>query len=556
MTATDSSLSPAQNQWVESTFDAMTIEEKVGHLMCPSVGGKSEQEIADLLGQCPVGCAFFSDWSSDEVRQGVQALQKHSRLPVMIAADMERGPAFGTVFPNAMGCSAAQAEHLMEQRGRITAREARAAGIHWSFAPCVDIGYNFQNVETSLRAWGDRPDQVIRMVVPLIRGMQADGLLAATAKHFPGTGMDDRDQHLCTAVNPLSVEDWMATYGRVWKACFDAGVMAVMPGHISLPALEGLEDRPADAMPATLNARLQDELLRQRLGFEGVIVSDAGVMIGCASRIRNEDLMLRNILTGGDVFLFPVLPRDFKTMMQALEQGQISTERIDRSVRRVLKMKARLGVHEAAHCDPPSKQQNREAVELTGHISDTSVTILRNDGTIPVKLPPKARLLTVTVKNNKDVREPYRCPPLDVIDQELTARGYQVDHLDTPAHTELQQAVADYDWIFINLHNPMHSMIGNLRLIHRMAMCFWEAFWVGHPKVTWTSFGNPYHLYEFPHWPNMVLTWGHSEHTQRAAVKVWLGEMEAKGRCPVHMPVEAGPCNAPPIHAAIDLPGR
>ncbi len=547
-------LTPEQHKWVDATFASMTPAEKIGHLMCPSFGEKSEQEIADLVGEVPVGTAFFSDWSADKVESGVSVLQKHTRIPLMIAADMERGPMFGTQFTNAMGCSAARAGARMTERGRITAREARAVGIHWSFAPCVDINYNFRNVETGLRAWGDRPEQIIEMVVPLIEGMQEGGRLAATAKHFPGTGMDDRDQHLCTAVNPLGVDEWMATYGKVWKACFDAGVMAVMPGHISLPAWEGLSDRPADAMPATLNAALQRDLLRGALGFDGVLVSDAGVMVGCASRVRNEDMMLTNILTGGDVFLFPVLPRDFHSMMRALDDGTLSMERVDESVRRVLAMKARLGVAESTGGEAPDGQHRAAAARLAADIAEQSITLLRNDGTIPVHLPDGAKVLTVTIKNNTDVREAYRCPPLEAVDAALRERGYRVDHLETPAHSDLQQAVRDYDWIFLNLHNPMHSMIGNMRLIHRMAMCFWEAFWVGHPKVTWTSFGNPYHLYEFPHWPNMLLTWGHSETIQQAAVKVWLGEIEAQGRCPVRMPLEAGPCEAPQMCTAIDLP--
>ncbi|MCC5843452.1 MAG: hypothetical protein JJU05_04295 [Verrucomicrobia bacterium] len=528
--------------WVETTLASMSLSEKIGHLMCPSLGNRSEAELAAILEKIPLGSAFFSDWDSEAAGRGIDILQKHSRIPVLIAADMEAGAGFGTVFPNAMGCSAAGAEEAMYERGRITAREARSAGFHWSFAPCVDINYNFRNVETGLRSWGDTPEQVMRMVLPLIRGMQEGGLLAATAKHFPGTGVDDRDQHLCTAVNPLKVGDWMDTYGKVWSACFEAGVMSVMPGHISLPDWEGLGHAPAEAMPATLNAALQKDLLRDKLGFDGVIVSDAGVMIGCSSRIPAEHMMLRNLQTGGDVFLFPDLERDFDRMLRAVEEGELTESRIDESVRRVLHMKHRLGLHRSVRCDPPDEAAKAGAAERVRNISENSVTLLRNDGTLPIQLPKNARVLTVTIKNNTDVREPHRCPPLDIVDEELRARGHEVDHWDTPEHSALKQAVEAYDWIFINLHNPMHSMIGNMRLIHRMAMCFWEAFWVGHPKVTWTSFANPYHLYEFPHWPNMVLTWGHSPWSQRAVVKVWLGEMEAKGRCPVAMPPEAGPC--------------
>lgn len=529
---------------VERTLSSLTLEEKIGQLMCPSLGDKSGDDLKALLEKVPLGCAFFSDWEIESTREHIRILQESSRVPVLIAGDMESGPAFGTCFPNAMGCSAAGAENRMYERGRITAREAKAAGFNWSFAPCVDIGMNFRNVETGLRAWGDTAEQVKRMVVPLIQGMQ-DGGLAATAKHFPGTGMDDRDQHLCTAVNSLSVEEWKATYGEVWKACFEAGVMSVMPGHISLPDWEGLRDRPSEAMPATLNAALQRDLLRGELGYDGLLVSDAGVMIGCASRIRNEEMMVRNLQSGGDVFLFPEIERDFQAVLRAVESGELSMDLIDASVRRVLTMKHRLGLHEEGPAPVPTAAENHAARQLSREISEAGVTVLRNDGSLPVQLKEGARVLTVTIKNNTDVREAHRCPPLEVVDEELRRRGFTVEHWDTPESGDLKKAVEDYDWIFINLHNPMHSMIGNIRLIHRMAMAFWEGWWVGHPRVTWTSFANPFHLYEFPHWPNMVLTWGHHEENQRAAVKVWLGEMEARGRCPVAMPIEAGPCEAP-----------
>ena len=145
-----------------------------------------------------------------------------------------------------------------------------------------------------------------------------------------------------------------ATYGRVWKAAIDAGVLSIMVGHISLPAYEGLENDPARAMPATLNPRLQIDLLRNELGFEGVIVSDAAPMIGITSRVPGAEEALQNILAGSDVFLFANPRQDFASLKQAFESGRLTPQRVDQSVRRVLEMKARLGLN-----------QNVESVPLT-----------------------------------------------------------------------------------------------------------------------------------------------------------------------------------------------
>lgn len=532
---------------IEGILASLSLREKIGHLLCPDAGQILDHPKGlDILQEYPVGSVFFPDWNADLIVENVPRIQDCLKIPALVAADMEFGFAAATAFPYAMGCAATGNPEYAWQRGRATAREARAAGINWSFAPNVDIAMNFRNVDTSIRAWGDTADGVLRYVLPLIRGMQEEGLLAATVKHFPGTGLDDRDQHLCTAVNPLDMDAWMESYGRVFMECFKAGVLAVMPGHIALPSFEGKSDRPADCLPATLNERLQGELLRNQLGFEGVIISDAASMIGFASRCPRAERAVRNLASGGDVFLFGNPCEEAPRIEHALDAGILEERKIDDSVRRVLRLKRAVGLLTDRPQPPPSVDRKQEHLDLSDAIARDAITILRNDGAVPAGLMVGDKVLTVTIRNpvTRD-GEQHRTPPLTGVDEELRRHGLQVDHLDLPVgegfFQELDKAVDAYDRVFINLQMPMHSMIGVIRLVDRLAMCFWEGWWVGRNHIVFTSFGSPYHLYEFPHWPNMVLTYGHMPSQQKAVVQVWLGKRPATGKCPVKMPKEAGP---------------
>jgi len=376
---------------------------------------------------------------------------------------------------------------------------------------------------------------VIPLLTAWIQGMQTGGMLAATAKHFPGDGMDDRDQHLCTSLNSLPFDEWMATYGKVWKAAIDAGVMAVMSGHIGLPSYQGCADEPLKAMPATLSRKLQVDLLRGELGFEGVIVSDAAPMIGMTSRVRSNEQAVQNILAGSDMFLFGNPRRDSELLRRAIQDGRISMERLRESTRRVLQMKARLGIHLGAS-GPELSQAERETFSASAQaMAEKSITVIRNDERIPLRLQAGAKLLTITI-NHKDARG-HLTSGLEAVDEELQRRGFNVDHILNPSHSEIIEKADDYDCVFVNIVLTPHAHVGTVRLTGPMIMPFWRSFWVDHPNVVFTSFGSPYHLYELPHFPNMVLAYGPSEVSQAAVVRVWLGEIPAQGVCPVKLPV-------------------
>jgi beta-N-acetylhexosaminidase len=262
-------LTVEQQQWVNTTLKAMTLPQCAGQLLCAFSPRFTTDDWLDLLEKVPIGALTVRTASSAGLREQMQALQDQSAVPLLVSADLEHGAialSDGAEFPWMMGAGAANDAELMTIMGQATAAEARYAGLHWTFSPVVDLNYNFNNPITNIRALSDQPERVIRLATAYVRGLQAEGRLAATAKHFPGDGIDDRDQHLSTTVNSLPFEQWQATYGRVWRAVIEAGVMCIMPGHISLPDYQGFADRPEQAPPATLSPKLLIDLLR-RVGF-------------------------------------------------------------------------------------------------------------------------------------------------------------------------------------------------------------------------------------------------------------------------------------------------
>jgi len=243
---------------------------------------------------------------------------------------------------------------------------------------------------------GDDPKTVSKLATAWLTAMQATGV-AATAKHFPGDGIDDRDQHLLTTINSLPFDQWLETFGLVWKAVIDAGVMCIMPGHISLPDYQGYQDNPEDAPPATLSSKILIDLLRDELGFEGLIVSDNAGMIGFACHAGPEDLIVESIASGIDVYLNANPDHDFDRLLKGVRDGRVAEAQIYESARRVLEMKARLNLFEERTVTVPTPEQQREFQSAAQAMADKSITVLRGEDQLAFDINGDEKVLTVTI---------------------------------------------------------------------------------------------------------------------------------------------------------------
>ncbi|MBI1294692.1 hypothetical protein GC175_07005 [bacterium] len=526
-------LTSTQSQWVDRTLAGLTLQAAVGQLLCISQFNDNRDYWLPLLERLPFGAARARSESAEDYRSFLAELQTASAIPLLVPANMEHGAAemrgYGTDFPWPMGIGAADDETLTATVGKAIALEARYLGVNWLFNPVIDLNYNPENPITNIRALGDDPVKVSRLATIWLQAMQEHGV-AATAKHFPGDGIDDRDQHLLTSVNSLPFEQWMETFGVVWKAVIEAGVMCVMPGHISLPDYQGYQDRPEDAPPATLSRKLLVNLLREEMGYDGLIVSDNASMIGLTAHLDAEDQVVESIASGIDIYLNADPEHDYDRLLQAVHTGRVSEERIYDAARRVLEMKARLNLFASPQYAPPTQAEQTTFHDAARSLAEKSMTILRGAGEMALNLHPGDSVLTVTIGH---LMPHMGVTDLDTFDSELSARGFEVTHLLNPSSDEVRQAVTGHAAVFVNLLKIPVMPLGTTRMTDTFRTWGWRSLYRSHPQVAYTSFGSPYVGYELPAVPRLLAAYGDSTVSQQAAVRVWLGEIEANGALPV-----------------------
>ncbi len=530
-------LTPQQAQWVDKTLHSLTMEQCVGQLLQVTQPFSTATEWLAFLEKVPVGAMSARTPTAEAYRAILEELQRAAAIPLFAIANMEHGsaewPNYGTDFPSLMAAGAANDLELVAELGKATAIEARHIGVNWCLTPVVDLNYNFENPVLNIRSMGDQPDRVACLASALIQALQAQGV-AATAKHFPGDGMDSRDQHLVTTVNNLPYEQWLETYGHVWKRVIDAGVWTIMPGHISLPAYQGFHERPEDAPPATISRELLQTLLRQELGFDGVIVSDATGMMGFASRLPPAERAVAAINAGIDLYLDTKPDVDYPALLAAVRDGRLPEERVKEAARRVLSLKARLRLVEEPFGPAPTAAETASFAEAAQAIADQSITLVRAKDQFPLALPNGAKILTVTVMPTNTMRP---LPDLTAFDEELRSRGFQVEHLLNPRSDELRAKAQEHEVVFINVHVEPMMTLGSVRV---MAGSFgnwgWRSLFTEHPQVVYTSFGNPYLTFELPQAPTIAAAYGGSVMAQRAAAKFWLGEIPPQGSLPIQLP--------------------
>lgn len=526
---------------IENIVNSLTEEELIGQMMCFNLTDKySNQEWEELVKKIKPGSFFVAGNTKEEIRFVTDLMNKYTKVPGMIASDIERGPGCmieGEVaLPHEMAWGACDDAALVEEAHAATAERCRELGIHWSFSPIVDINYNKDNPATNIRAISDVPEQVIKMGTAAVRGLQRDGLMVAGCKHFPGDGVDDRNQHFCTVVNDLSAEEWMDSFGRVYKEMFKTGTASVMVAHIALPAYDEKINEWLGYPPASISFNLQTRLLREKLGFEGCIVSDALSMVGAAAVVPYDRLSIEFVKAGGDILLFP-LPEYVDEIKSAIAFGEITIERIKESVRRIIRMKDKARLFENQEEVLKGIAHKGNLQQLADAIGEKSIHLVRNYGEIlPLQLNKGDKILIINIKKERDSSNAFYVCDLDEVETEFKNRGFEVMSYVNPRRSDYENDFEDAAVVLINCKLSSQDYAGgSLRVGWDHIAAFWRGDVLRHKKVVFTSFGCPYKLYDYPYLKTYVNAFSYSESTQRAYVKALLGEIPFEGKSPVSL---------------------
>ncbi|HSJ63884.1 MAG TPA: glycoside hydrolase family 3 N-terminal domain-containing protein [Gemmatimonadaceae bacterium] len=545
-------LTTDQRQWVDSTLASLDLRARVGQMVHVWVLGDythwdepSFAEARRWVAEDGIGGVTMSLGSPIEVAEKVNALQRIARVPLLVASDLEPGlgrlvggvhvPSLlrggsATLLTTNMAIGAAGGDADAYEAGRITGREARAIGITMAFSPTSDVNNNPANPVINTRSFGEDPAAVARLAAAFVRGLQEAGVVA-TAKHFPGHGDTDTDSHLALPVVASDRARLDSVELRPFKAAIEAGVGAVMTAHIALPAL-GQPSTPATLVPGVIGG-----LLRDTLGFEGMIVTDALTMEGVGKGYGVEESAVMAVQAGADVLLKPGdIPRAISAVVAAVERGTISRDRIERSVRRTLEMKARLGLHRERAVD---LVRLRRVVGAPAHwetargIAERAVTLLRDRPDL-VPVPAEARVALVTYAPELEVlagrallTELRRLVPKTTTVR-ITPRTGQAE-LDS-----LARAFAGLDRIVVSTH--VRTIEGEGRFAIPPHITRWIDGLAARERVIVIASGNPYVIRDFPAVSTYVATYGIDPGLEQAAARAVAGAIPFVGRSPISLP--------------------
>lgn len=401
-------------QWVQNTIAGMTIEEKIGQLFFNMGSSRDEEYLKTTVQKYHIGGVRYNPGRGEEIWQQNYILQSNSKIPLIIACNTEGGGdgacTDGTSIGYPVKLGATGDPKYAYEMGRMSNKEAAAIGCNLSFAPLSDINQNWHNPIISKRCFSNNADVVASMATAYFKGAHENPGFGCAAKHFPGDGLDERDQHLSNSVNSASCDEWMATYGKIYKSLIDEGLEAIMAGHIMQPAWTRAinpDIKDEEIMPATLSPELLQGLLRGKLGFNGMILTDASHMVGMTCMMKRCEMLPRAIASGCDMFLFfNDMDEDFGYMMDGYKNGIITEERLQEALERILGLKARLGLNKKAGKDliPPKADVYKvvgcaEHKAMAAEISDHAITLVKNKQDIfPITPDKYKRILLVPVK--------------------------------------------------------------------------------------------------------------------------------------------------------------
>jgi beta-N-acetylhexosaminidase len=546
--------SPVVRRWMKP----MTLRDEVAQLVfiafhgqSPNTRSREYRKFMRLIGETKVGGLILNNVANGRIVQRAEPyrvaaflnrLQRQAKTPLMVGGDFERGASMRvdqtTVFPHAMAFGAAGDPALVRYEGQVTAREARAIGVHWVYYPVADVNNNPDNPIINIRSFGEDPQAVAALVKAFIEGAHTDkkNFVLTTAKHFPGHGDTAIDSHVNLPTIPADRARLDALELVPFKAAIASGVDSIMTAHIAVPALA-----PAD-LPATLSPAILTDLLRKDLGFTGLVVTDALEMAGVAKGFSSGEAAVRSLEAGADTLLIPADPdAAIRAVVAAVQSGRLSRQRIQESVVKILSAKEKLGLDRKKLVDIDAVADiidSPEANEKAQEAADRAITLVRNSGSlVPLAAPHRTCFVVMPQRR-------YSTEGLEFIrEMRRRAPAAQVATLDPGmSRVEVEQGIAPLtacESYAIAAFAPVGAFRGTVGLAGELPHAIATITATKKP-VALIALGSPYLLRNFPDVSAYLATFSSVPPSEIAAVRALWGEIAIGGRLPVSIPGFAG----------------
>lgn len=546
-------LNDEQIKYIEDKINEMSIEEKIGQLFFVVGQDSNTVNLSEFTKKYRPGGIMYRPDKAAKIKDEVSKIQKASDIPLFVAANLESGgngiASEGTWLGTPMEMAATGDFQSAYQLGRISGYEAAQVGVNMSFAPIVDIDMNFKNPIMNVRTFGSDKNRVIGMSSAQAKGLEECGIIPVI-KHFPGDGVDERDQHLLSSVNSLQADEWMESYGQIYRSLIEGGIPAVMIAHILQPAWErrldpGISD---DRLrPASSSKLLIDGLLRDTLHFNGLTITDATPMIGYNAALPREELLPTTINAGIDMILFNKnIDEDYSFIRQAIEDGTLPMERVNEAVTRILATKLAQNVMDSKgnllKKEPEKinlKSEEHEA--CADRIAKKAVTLVKDrDGILPVtpEKYPRIRLYVLGDSDDGGFKEGGHVT--QEFKKRLEAEGFSVSLFDRgnlDFHEVFEEGVCDMKDKFdlalyvANVETASNQTTTRLDWIHLMAA---DAPWFMKSIPTvFISTANPYHLFDIPNVSTYINAYTGNRATIDAVMRKLTGREPFEGISPV-----------------------
>ncbi len=523
---------------VEKLLSEMTLREKIQqtviHLMEKGKPMMPEAGASFFFGQI---ITEADDAGLDELRGYAEKLVSQAKIPPFITSDFENGCGSMvkglTPLPYMMGLGATDDPDIAYDYGKATALEGRSVGANWSFSPVSDLNMNCRNPLVNVRGMTDDTQLGQKLLPRVIAGMQENGL-AACAKHFPGDGVDYRDQHIVTTVNSLPMDEWRATFGKLYKKLIDEGVQTIMAGHISLPAYK--PEEPDHDLPGTLRKSLITDLLKGELGFEGIVITDALDMGGYVGFYESREVSeVESLKAGCDMLLWPT-PGYVERVEAAVAAGEIPMARIDDAVRRILTVKAKMGLFDEDYCfiKPLTPEEQAFVRDVQLRASAKSITLLRDDlGVFPLDKNKIKKIGIMPIVEYAPAME-----DANTLKPYFEERGFEVEMC---YGVNMESAYAFYERndliiyaLFSRPFRPQGFLDYTTPRSHNISCAFKPPH--AREKVVMASFGSPYFAGQyFEKAKTCVNAYAMLECSVEGFVRAACGEVPFEGKSPVKL---------------------